>query len=305
MSYQVSLEGKSALISGAGAGIGLATAEAYAELGARVALVDNDAKKIDPLRESFKSKGADALVIHADVTKADQVNALMKQVEEKFGGLDILVNNVGHHLAIIKTIDDTTEEEIYALYHVNLHHMFLMSKAALPLMRRSGKGGSIINLSSVEGFRGCPSNVGYTMFKHGVTGFTRSLAIELSADNIRVNTIAPESTDSEQVPVAQMFRPDIVEDAKRSIPLGRFGRPSDSAGAAVFLASDLSVWMTGSTVHVDGGTLAAGGFQRLPNGGWSIHPIVTDSAHPPFGFVVLPRLRQKPYRSSPGREIDG
>jgi NAD(P)-dependent dehydrogenase (short-subunit alcohol dehydrogenase family) len=283
MKTHITLEGRVAIVSGGGAGIGHATAEAFADLGAKVVIAEIDARKIGPLQSHFKARGANVVVIQTDVCKLDQVSALIRQVDERFGRLDVLVNNVGHHLGIIKTIENTSEDDFDALYRINLYHMFLMVRTALPLMRRSGDGGSIINLSSVEGFRGCPSNVAYTTFKHAVTGFTRSLAIELSKDKIRVNTIAPDTSDSEQVPLSAIIRPGMLEIAERTVPLGRLGRASDSAGAAVFLATDLSAWVTGTTIHVDGGTLVAGGFQRLPNGAWSIHPVVTDSTHPPFG----------------------
>jgi NAD(P)-dependent dehydrogenase (short-subunit alcohol dehydrogenase family) len=145
----------------------------------------------------------------------------------------------------------------------------------IPLMRKAGPGGSIINLSSIEGFRGCPYNVAYTTFKHAVTGFTRSLAIELSSDKIRVNLIAPETTDSEQVPLERMLKPEYRKAADRILALGRYGRPEDHAGAAVYLATELSSWVTGTTMLVDGGSLAQGIFQRGPDNNWTVVPIVT------------------------------
>jgi NAD(P)-dependent dehydrogenase (short-subunit alcohol dehydrogenase family) len=274
------LQGKVALITGAGAGIGRATAEAFLELGAKVAAVDIAPEKLDTLKQA--SGDGRLLTVVADVCEQADVDRMAAEVEARFGRLDVLMNNVGHHLAIIRRIEDTSREDWEALYRINLLHMFLVTKAVLPLMRRSGAGGSIINVSSVEAMRGCPSNVAYTTFKHAVTGFTRSMAIELSEDRIRVNAIAPESTDSEQLPIERMMKPGLLEAAHRSIPLGRLGRPEDSAGAAVFLASELSSWVTGTTLMVDGGSLTAGGFHRAPDG-WSIHPVVSESAHPAFG----------------------
>ena len=190
---------------------------------------------------------------------------------------------MGDHLGLVKTLEQMSEEEWDALYQVNLRHLFVVTRAALPLMRRSGMGGSIINVSSVEAFRGNPYNALYTTFKHGVTGFTRAMALELATDNIRVNAIAPETTDSEQVPLAHILKDNQPCDllgqkafVTRTLPSNRFGRAQDHAGAAVFLVTGLSGWVNGSTVHTDGGSLVAGGFQRTPRGEWTIIPEVSD-----------------------------
>jgi NAD(P)-dependent dehydrogenase (short-subunit alcohol dehydrogenase family) len=271
----ISLKGKVALVTGGGAGIGRGIVDAFHELGAQVAVAEIDDAKIETLKSYLGDTG---LVAKCDVQKADQVAALMKQIDQKYGKLDILVNNVGHHLYSYKPLRDITDEEVDALYDINLRHLFIVTRAATPLIQRTGKGGSIINISSIEGFRGCTYNVAYTTFKHAVTGFTEAMALELSADQIRVNTIAPETTDSEQVPIDKMVKPQYRGREARSLPLGRFGKPSDHAGAAVYLATDLSSWVTGTTIHVDGGGLAAAGFQRMPDGSFTICPIVVDSA---------------------------
>ena len=147
-------------------------------------------------------------------------------------------------------------------------------------MRRSGNGGSIINLSSIEGFRGYPLNVVYGTFKHAVTGFTRGLALELALDRIRVNLIAPETTDTEQVPIGQFIKPENRAKADRTLPLNRFGRPEDSAGAAVFLASELSGWVTGQSLIVDGGGLVGNIWQRVPpDNRWTNLPFITGACN--------------------------
>jgi len=271
----ITLAGKTALVTGAGSGIGRAIALAFAKLEARIVVADIDSGKCAKLREELTGLGAHALVVQADVRKGDEIARLMREIDLSFGGLDVLVNNVGHHLRLLKKLEETSDDEIDALYHINLRHMFLVTRAALPLLRRSGKGASIINVSSIEGFRGCPTHVAYTTFKHAVTGFTRSLAMELAHENIRVNTLAPETTESEQVPLDMLMRPKYREHTLRTIPLGRFGKPEDSAGAAVYLATDLSAWVTGTSVHVDGGGYAAGGFYRTPDGTWTVQPVVT------------------------------
>jgi len=272
---KITLEGKVALVTGGGAGIGRAIVDAYAELGARVAIAEIDPAKCDALRKAHPA----AVVVRCDVQRADEVEGLRRELEGRFERLDVIVNNVGHHLFVFKPITEMSEAEWDAQHAINLRHMFLVTRALLPLMRRSGQGGSIVNLSSVEGFRGYPGNVAYTAFKHAVTGFTRALAIELGHEKIRVNGIAPETTDSEQVALAQIVKPGYEARADRILALGRYGRPEDHAGAAVYLATELSSWVTGQMLLVDGGSLVQGIFHRSPSGAWTVMPIVTDQAN--------------------------
>lgn len=272
---KITLEGKVALVTGGGAGIGRGIVQAYCELDARLAIAEIDPGKCDALRKDFPA----ALVVRCDVQKADEVDALRREIEGRYERLDVLVNNVGHHLFVFKPICELSEADWDAQHAINLRHMFLVTRALLPLMRKSGQGGSIVNFSSVEGFRGYPGNVAYTAFKHAVTGFTRALAVELGQERIRVNGIAPETTDSEQVDLAQIVKPGYEERANRILPLGRYGTPEDQAGAAVWLASDLSSWFTGQMLVVDGGSLVQGIFHRTPQGHWTVMPIVTDQAN--------------------------
>jgi NAD(P)-dependent dehydrogenase (short-subunit alcohol dehydrogenase family) len=272
---KVSLEGKVALVTGGGAGIGRAIVDAYAELGAQLAIAEIDPAKCETLQTLHR----DALVVRCDVRSSAEVESLRRDMEARFERLDVIVNNVGHHLFVFKPICELSEADWDAQHEINLRHMFLVTRALLPLMRRSSQGGSIINLSSVEGFRGYPGNVAYTAFKHAVTGFTRALALELGQDRIRVNGIAPETTDSEQVALREIIKPGFEAKADRILPLGRYGRPEDHAGAAVYLATELSSWVTGQMLLVDGGSLVQGIFQRAPSGAWTVMPIVTDQAN--------------------------
>jgi NAD(P)-dependent dehydrogenase (short-subunit alcohol dehydrogenase family) len=269
---KITLEGKTALVTGGGAGIGRAILDAFSELGAQLAVAEINPEKCATLSAAFP----DALIVQCDVQNKDNVEEVRKQIAERFGKLDILVNNVGHHLGVFKPVTELTDEDWDAQQSINLRQMFLVTRAMVPLMRKTGLGGSIINISSIEGYRGCPYNVAYTTAKHAITGFTSSLAVELGADQIRVNVIAPETTESEQVPLSMVLKPEYKEAANRTLVLGRFGRPSDHAGAAVYLATELSSWVTGTTIHVDGGSLAQGIFQRTPDGSWTVMPLVTD-----------------------------
>lgn len=270
----IDFSGKVVLITGGGGGIGRGIAEAFARVGARVAVAEIDRARADAVRSSL---GADALVSVTDVRDARQVNALLVEVERRYGRLDVLVNNVGDFLGIVKPLEQYTDEDFDALYAVNLRQMFLVTRAALSLMKKTGPGGSIINISTIEAFRGIPMNIVYSAFKAGVSGFTRSLALELGPAGIRVNEIAPETTESEQVRPSEWIPPQYREHITRWIPLGRFGQPADAAGCALFLASELAGWVTGTTIHLDGGALAAGGWYRTPEGRWTNTPVVTGS----------------------------
>lgn len=260
------LEGKVALVTGGGAGIGRATAELFAQAGMKVAVAEIRPDRAADARDALGKAGADHLVVEADVRKAADVARLIGEVESRHGRLDVLVNNVGDFLGYKKPFEESTEKEWDELYAVNLLHMFHVTRAAIPLMRRSG-GGSIINVSTVEAFRGIPLTVVYAAFKTAITGFTQSLAVELGADNIRVNAVAPETTNSAQIVATPRVPPENRDYIGRWFPIGRFGEGADSAGAALFLASErLSGWISGTTIHVDGGALAAGAWMRLPDG---------------------------------------
>jgi NAD(P)-dependent dehydrogenase (short-subunit alcohol dehydrogenase family) len=150
---KVSFEGKIALITGAGAGIGKSIAEAFQSLGATLVIAEIDGRKCEELRGWLKDEGTASLVVQADVCKVDQVDSLRKAIEDRFGHLDILVNNVGHHLGIWNKLVDSKEDEWQALYDINLRHMFVVSRAMIPLMQKSGAGGSIINLLRTEARR--------------------------------------------------------------------------------------------------------------------------------------------------------
>jgi NAD(P)-dependent dehydrogenase (short-subunit alcohol dehydrogenase family) len=274
----VSLEGKVAVVTGGGGGIGRGIAECFAEFGARVVIAERDAGRAEETARAIAARGGNALPCVVDVQRRDDVARLAETTLRELGRVDVLVNNVGDFLGVTQPFVQTGEDDWDRLYRINLHHVFLCCHAFAPRMVAQGGGGSIINVSTIEAFRGIPNCAVYSAFNAGITGFTKSLALELAPAGVRVNAIAPETTETLQVRPSVWIPKEKQHLVPLLIPLGRFGTPDDAAGCALFLASDLSAWVTGTTVHLDGGALAAGGFYRAANGAWTNTPIVTGSA---------------------------
>jgi len=237
-----------------------------------VIVAERDAGRAEETVVEIQAAGGQAVTSVVDVQDREQVTAMADMAQRVCGAIDILVNNVGDYLAA-KPFLETTEEDWESLYRINLKHVFLCTQAIAPTMIARGAGGSIINLSTVEAFRGIPHCAVYSAFKGGVTQFTKSLALEMAQYRIRVNAVAPDVTQSLQVPYDRWVPVEQRHLIPLWVPLGRFGMPEDIAGAALFLASDLSRFMTGTTVHVDGGTYAAGGWYRTQRGGWTNSPL--------------------------------
>ncbi len=276
----ISLDSKIALVTGSGGGIGRGIAETFAAFGASVVVVDKRESAAREVAEAIEKRGGHALAVPVDVTKATGIEQMKKAALDRFGRVDILVNNVGHFMPGAGPFLRTTEADWEGLYEINLKHILRATHALAPAMveRRSG---CIINVSTIETFRGIPGNAIYSTFKTGITAFTRSFALEVARYGVRVNAIAPETTDTDQVPIHRWIPAEYVSKIPLMIPLGRFGTPDDHAGVALFLASELSAWMTGVTVPVDGGAIAASGFYRLEDGSWTNAPIVADAGVKP------------------------
>jgi NAD(P)-dependent dehydrogenase (short-subunit alcohol dehydrogenase family) len=263
------LADKVAIVTGGGAGIGRGIVERFVAEGASVVFAEIDA---DLARATQGALGEGAVAVVCDVRDADAAEALVTAALDEFGALDVLVNNVGHYGGARKPFHEQTDAEWRELYEVNLGHVLTCTRAAIPQFLARGTGGAVVNVSTIEAFRAIPTRAVYSAFKTAITGLTRSLAVEYGHAGIRVNAIAPDVTETAQVPYSKWIAPEDEHRIASWVPLGRFGRPVDVAGAALFLASELSGFVTGTTVHVDGGTLASSGWFPTEEGGWTNRP---------------------------------
>ena len=263
------LTGRTAIVTGAGAGIGRGIALGLAAFGARVAVLDLDATTARATGDAIEVAGGQALVLPTDVRDGGALERAVATTAERYGGVDVLVNNVGGTFRA--AFLETSEKGWDALVRANLKTVLHGTHAVAPRMVARGRGGSIVNIVSIEGERAAPFYAVYAACKAAVISFTRSMALELAPHGIRVNAIAPDICWTEGL--ARAIGEAEPERHRLLVPLGRAGVPEDIAGAAVFLASDLAGYVTGVTLPVDGGTHAAAGWYRDPAGeGWLLGP---------------------------------
>jgi 2-hydroxycyclohexanecarboxyl-CoA dehydrogenase len=269
------LSDRVAVITGGGGGIGAATASLLAEHGARVVVADIDETLAQSTVSAIEAEGGQAEAVIMDVRDREAVRALASTVLERHGRVDVLVNNVGHWLRTAPRFVDDDPQNWVDLHEINFVHVMSVTQAFLPSMleRRTG---SIINVSSVEGLRGYPPDPVYGAYKAAVIQFTKCLAVQVGKDGVRVNGIAPDVTESIQVPYSTWLPPEQQDMWPLWVPVGRMGVPDDQARIVLFLASDLSGFITGHTIPTDGGTAAGGGWFRSesrPGRTWTNRPV--------------------------------
>jgi NAD(P)-dependent dehydrogenase (short-subunit alcohol dehydrogenase family) len=246
------LEGKLALITGAGTGIGREVALEFARQGASVVLHYSASKAgAESAVAEIKAAGGKALCVQADLGKVEECFRLVDTAAEFLGGLDVLVNNAG--ITEVWDFLDVTEERFNQLYHVNIRGEFFCAQQAVRHMLKRG-GGSIVNMTSVHGFAGMPGHSVYAGTKGAIIAWTREVSIELAQKNIRVNAVAPGWIDVESHHTK--YKDYDPQGGGRQVPRGRVGRPLDVARVCVFLASDEADFVVGQTTLVDGGTIA-------------------------------------------------
>src|ERR1700686_2049243 len=251
------LSGKVALITGGGTGIGRAIALAFTREGASVAVAGRRVEKLREVISEVQKQGGAGLAVECDVTRARDVERAVKGTVERFGRLNVLVNNAG--TLHVSTVEGISEEEWDRVMMVNVKGPFLMSRAVLPEFRRAG-GGAIVNIGSVLGLVAMKDRVAYCASKGGVTMLTKAVALDHAHEGVRVNCICPAVVETPLV--RELFGTGAEGEAARKariaqIPAGRMGRPEDVAEMAVYLASQESSWVTGVVIPLDGG-LSAG-----------------------------------------------
>ena len=250
------LDGRVAVVTGGGAGIGRAIAAAFTEYGAQVAVWERNQATARSAADELE-----ALACVCDVREPEQVDRALTQTIEKLGTPTILVNNAGG--VFWSGLLQTSPNGWDALIRINLTQVLLCTQRVARAMVDAALPGAVINVSTIEGVRAAPGFAAYAAAKAGVLNFTKTAALELAPHGIRVNGLAPDFTLTESLAT---MAPAGEENAKLMVPLGRAGDVDEMAGAAVFLASDMSSYITGQTVHVDGGTSAAGGWYHHPDG---------------------------------------
>ncbi len=247
------LKDKVVIVTGGGRGLGKTYALALSREGARV--VAADVLDTQPVKQAIEEKGGEALALHTDVADEKSVMQMAQKTVERFGRIDVLINNAALFANIVKRpFYEVSGEEWDEVIRVNLKGSFLCCKAVYPQMKKQGKG-KIINISSGTWFKGSPHFVHYVTSKAGVVGMTRAMAREVGRDGISVNAVAPGLTESEVLRANPMDPKEMVQSTVNSRCFKRVEEPRDVVGTILFLASDESDFITGQTIVVDGGSV--------------------------------------------------
>jgi NAD(P)-dependent dehydrogenase (short-subunit alcohol dehydrogenase family) len=254
------LEGKVAIVAGGSLGIGRGASVRLARGGAKVVVGARRQDAIDDVIAQIRSEGSEAVGLAGDLSKSPAVQALIAAAVEHFGGIDIVVNSQG--IQRYGTVEETTEELWDEVIAVNLTSMFLTAKYAIPELRKRG-GGSIVNVSSVQGLATQTQVAAYSTSKSGIIGLTRTIAVDYARENIRANSVLPASVDTPMLRhSADLFKGEqtmgeVLDDWGKMHPVGRIGTPEEVAELIAFLASPRSSFITGAEFKIDGGMMAA------------------------------------------------
>jgi NAD(P)-dependent dehydrogenase (short-subunit alcohol dehydrogenase family) len=251
-----SLDGKTALVTGGGSGIGRAASLAYAKEGARVVVADVNVEGGEETVQLIKEAGGEAILVYADVSKPQDTEAMVAQAVEAFGSLDCAFNNAGISGGRDRLLTaDYLEDDWDRVISINLKGVWLCMKAEIPQMLKQG-GGAIVNTASIAGLTGLQGTVAYVAAKHGVTGLTKATALEYAHAGIRVNAVCPGYIHTPLVQGVFDNNEGFEERVASRHPLGRLGEPSEIAQAVVWLSSDAASFVTGHNMPVDGGYMA-------------------------------------------------
>jgi NAD(P)-dependent dehydrogenase (short-subunit alcohol dehydrogenase family) len=250
---QFSLEGKSAIITGAGSGLGAAVAKGFAMAGSNLALVDSNPEAVKKLAEELTNAGYRAIAVKADVTNAAEVKEAVQMTVKEFDGVDILVNCAG--ITRRMSLEEFDEDAWDLVLGVNLKGTFLFTKYAAAEMLKKGKG-SVVNFGSLGSVVAIPLSAAYCSSKGGVAMFTKTAAYEWAKRGIRVNAVLPGTFETPLLKQCIDENPVYGEDMLKRFPIGRFAKPEEIVGACIFLSSDASSYVTGHLLAVDGGCTA-------------------------------------------------
>lgn len=280
----IDLTGQVAFVTGGGGGIGRAIALCMADMGADIAIVEAVPERCEQVREMVEARGRRALCIPGNVMDVDALQDAVARAADTFGRLDVLVNNAGG--VTRRNFLDLAEKNWRRHIDLNLVSNLAATQAAVPVMIAGGRGGAIVNVTSIEASRAAPGYAVYAACKAGINNLTRTLALEFAEHGIRVNTIAPDYTVTPgtrgnftgAVDEAKWFQPSPaqVEGIRKRIPAGRAGIDEECGRVAVFLASPMASYVTGTIIPVDGGSWASGGWVRDRNDTWVLPPEVTE-----------------------------